>query len=367
MPNDVADPSCFRLYGAERSYFTGKVRPALLAKRVHFEEVLPTPAIYHEIRERTGLLFIPVVVTPEDETWQDTSNIIDALEARVAEPRLIPLSPVQRIVSYLFELYADEFLVLPAMHFRWSTAEGEADARGAFAAMSGDVEAANAFADTMGGTLPVLGVTDETIPVIVEHTGELLDTMNEVFADQSFLLGEQPSLADCAVMGPLYAHLYLDLASGARVRERAPRVAHWIERCNHPDPQSFGGFVDDDGLHESVHRLLRLIGSDAVPVLLDGLADFESWADGRDRSEDEPPRATGFHETSLRGVSFERYTNAYALWLVQRTLDAYRALDDVGRRTVDAAVAGTGCENLLAYEPRHRLGKREFKLVFENA
>jgi hypothetical protein len=31
----------FRLYGAERSYFTGKVRPALRAKRLYFEEVLP--------------------------------------------------------------------------------------------------------------------------------------------------------------------------------------------------------------------------------------------------------------------------------------------------------------------------------------
>ena len=63
----------FRLYGAERSYFTGKVRPALRAKRLYFEEILPDRAIYHEIRERTGLMFIPVVITPEDDTWQDTS------------------------------------------------------------------------------------------------------------------------------------------------------------------------------------------------------------------------------------------------------------------------------------------------------
>jgi len=35
-------PDVFRLFGAERSYFTGKARAALRAKRVYFEEVLPT-------------------------------------------------------------------------------------------------------------------------------------------------------------------------------------------------------------------------------------------------------------------------------------------------------------------------------------
>ena len=167
----------FRFYGAERSYFTGKARPALRAKRVYFEEILPTAEAYREILRRTGMIFIPVVVTPEDETWQDTSDIIDALEARFPEPALIPATPVQRIVSYLFELYADEFMLLPAMHYRWSAPESEKDARGAFAALSGDRETANRFADQMAGSLPVLGVVEATIPAIEAHLGELLGHM----------------------------------------------------------------------------------------------------------------------------------------------------------------------------------------------
>ena len=46
----------FVLYGAERSYFTGKVRPALRAKRLYFEEVLVTNPVYADIKRRTGLL-----------------------------------------------------------------------------------------------------------------------------------------------------------------------------------------------------------------------------------------------------------------------------------------------------------------------
>ena len=74
----------YRFYGAEISYFSAKVRPALRRKGVHFAEILPTPEAYRKvILPRTGLAFIPVLVTPEDETWQDTSDILDALPPRV--------------------------------------------------------------------------------------------------------------------------------------------------------------------------------------------------------------------------------------------------------------------------------------------
>jgi glutathione S-transferase len=359
--------ACFRLYGAERSYFTGKVRPALRAKRLYFEEILATPDAYREIARRTGLLFIPVVVTPEDETWQDTSEILDALEARFPEPALYPATPLQRVAAYLLELYADEFLVLPAMHYRWSTPEGRADARDAFAAVSGDVAAAVHFAERMGGTLPALGVSAASIPAIEAHTDELLGHLEALFADQPFLLGGRPSLADCALMGPLYAHLYLDRVPGVLLRSRAPRTSHWIERMNHPDPRAFAGFLAHDALHPALAAILRLVGADAAPLLLANVAAFEAWADARPEGAAEPPRAAGMHETRLRGVPLTRYTSSYSLWMLQRPQDARRALEPPARATVDSALAGTGCDALLAYAPRHRLGKRRFRLVFEGS
>jgi hypothetical protein len=99
-------------------------------------------------------------------------------------------------------------------------------------------------------------------------------------------------------------------------------------------------------------------------LLLDTLSAFEAWADERPDDMEEPPRAVGFHETGFRGARFQRYTSSYALWMAQRTLDVYGALEDDDRERVDRALAGTGCEALLAYVPRHRLGKRANKLIF---
>ena len=115
----------FRLYAAEISYFSAKVRPAFRYKRIPHVEILATPDAYRRvIVPRTGLAMIPVVVTPEDETIQDSSDILDALEARFPDPPLFPPTPVQRLAAYLVELHADEFMMLPGLHYRWSFPEG---------------------------------------------------------------------------------------------------------------------------------------------------------------------------------------------------------------------------------------------------
>lgn len=365
MAASIDRDTWFRLYGAEVSYFTAKVRPALSYKRVPFLEILATPAAFRDvIRPRTGLAFIPVIVTPDDETWQDTSVILDRLEERFPDPPLLPRTPVQRVVANLFELYADEFLPLPAMHYRWSFPESVAKARADFAANSGDPESAAKFADRMGGSIAFLGVLPETAAVIEAHTADLLARLSDHLAVHPYLLGGRPSLAEMGLIGPLYAHLYLDAVPGRLLRATAPRVCHWIERVNHPDPDDAGEWLADDALAPTLKPLLELIGADAVPLILDTVRDFEAWADANRATTAELPRATGMHATRLRGVAFQRYTSAYTLWMVQRTLDAYRTLDAVGRAAVDAALAGTGVEALLGYTPAHRVEKRGFRLAF---
>src|SRR5579862_7675866 len=309
----------YRFYASEVSYFSGKVRPALRYKRLPYVEILATPEAYRTIiRPRTGLSYIPVVVTPEDQTWQDTSDILDTLEARYPQPRLYPRTPVQHVLSLLIELYADEFLIIPALHYRWSFAESTTKARADFAATTGGVAAAHQFADRIRSFVPLVGVNAETIPAIEEHTRELLDNLSAHLEHHAYVWGGRPSLADCALMGPLYPHLYLDAVPGRLLRERAPRVCHWIERMNHPDPDDAGEWLAGDALPATLRPLLARIGSDAVPMILDTVRAFEEWADSRPRDTDEPPRGVGVHRTQLRGVAVDRFTTPYTLWMVQR-------------------------------------------------
>src|ERR1043166_9361758 len=110
-------------------------------------------------------------------------------------------------------------------------------------------------------------------------------------------------------MGPLYAHLYLDAVPGRLLRETAPRVCHWIQRMNCPDPDARGVWAQPDDLAPTLVPLLELIGADALPLVLDNLRAFEAWAATRPPDTVEPPRAVGSHHASLRGASFNRITS----------------------------------------------------------
>jgi len=110
--------------------------------------------------------------------------------------------------------------------------------------------------------------------------------------------------------------------------------------------------------------VLDRVGIDAVPFFLDDLRAFEAWADAKPADLFEPPRGVGMHETALRGVRFQRFTSPYTLWMVQRPLDAYRALGTTEQANVRRALQGTGLLALLELRARYRLGKRAFKLAF---
>ncbi|MEO1914117.1 MAG: glutathione S-transferase N-terminal domain-containing protein, partial [Myxococcales bacterium] len=105
----------YEFHAFDVSYFSAKVRPALRYKRVWYDEIR---ADVRYIKQRTGLAFIPMLITPEDEAWQDSTDIYDRLEARHPEPPLFPATPLQRIAAHLIELYTDEFALIPAMHYR---------------------------------------------------------------------------------------------------------------------------------------------------------------------------------------------------------------------------------------------------------
>ena len=72
----------YTLLGSQISYFTGKARAYLRWKGVPFREELATRDVYKSIiLPRVGWAVVPVLITPDGETVQDTSDIIDHVEA----------------------------------------------------------------------------------------------------------------------------------------------------------------------------------------------------------------------------------------------------------------------------------------------
>jgi glutathione S-transferase len=359
----MAGDAPYQLHGFDVSYFTAKVRPALRYKQLWYDE---RRADIPEILRLTGLGFIPVVITPEGEVWQDSTDIYDRLEARRPDPPLFPASPVQRIAAHLIELYVDEVGLLPAMHYRWGSELGESSARARFSAMMGSRELGERAADRMVKARHMLGSTPETSDAIEEHTHALFAALSAHFEVHAYLLGERMSFADCALMGPFYAHLWGDLVSRQLLLETAVPVVGWIERCSFPNTDQQGAWLADDALAPELRAVLEVMGRDAAPLVLDAVRAVEEWADSRPESLERIPRGVGLCDSKFRSTKLTHAARTYALFSIQRVLDTYTKLDEAGREAVDKAFRGTGFEDVLAYRPRHRMIKDGFQLAFES-
>lgn len=366
-----------QLIGAEVSLYTGKVRAYLKYKQIPFEERAATGEMFREvIVPRTGVRFIPVLITDDDQALQDSTAIIDFLEARFPEPAIYPSDPVQRLVACMIEVYADEWLVIPAMHYRWNLPENRAFAIQEFGRLS--VPSASAqeqqvigekLAGPFAGALRPLGVTDETKDAVERSYLDLLRELAQHFAASSFLLGSRPSIGDFALNGPLYAHLYRDPASGRLMREVAPQVADWVERMNHPAARAggfaeHGGFAEQGVVPETLTPILARMCREQGPVLISTMERFESFEGERERAL---PRTLGTHPFTLEGARGERHVYVFNLWRWQRVHDLYRALEGDAQRRADALIERIGGRSLFDRTMRRRLTRKQNLLFAQDA
>ncbi len=338
--------------GVDRSHFSAKLRPAVRYKQIHCVEYPPN---MQQIQDRTGVGFVPVLISPEDETFQDTTDIIDMLEQRVPSPPLIPTHPVDLAVSRLIEVYADEFFPMVSMRTRWAYEENNKELRRAFAAFSFSEEQGNNVANLMSSYLPMLGVTEASIPAIDAHTTEMLKLLDAHLARHPFLLGNRISLADCALMGPLYAHLFLDRVTRKQLLDDAIHVCMWIERCNRPVPETMQDWFESD-YPETLQSILSLIGTDAVPLLRDHAQAFATWRNSNPDEKD-LPRIVGTYDTSFRNVAVSPGIRCYVSWKIQRLQEA--AAD----AQVKSVFSNCGCDDLLDLT-LPSLKKQDFELAF---
>ncbi len=317
-----------RLFSWEHSYFSGKARAYLRYKEcmgdlgAGFEDILATPELLMGLLvPATGSQAVPQVLT-SDGTWvQDSSEIIDYFEGRHTKVPVVPSAvdaPRQALASYLVELLADEWLVVPGFWERWhysldgvepshrgfneqqwgavfaagaTGSERRAAGQGLFEQMFGISQARTNPKGVYAGLLH-LGVTPETEQAWWASMERVLDRLDAHFDRHDYLLGGLPSLGDFGLMGPLYAHVFRDATTGFQLHTRHPLVAEWVERTNgtnslnarsyrqklyslgeggelvaRPATSDLGQWLPDDVLPETLAALVAVFFEEMWPVL----------------------------------------------------------------------------------------------------
>jgi glutathione S-transferase len=355
------------LIGTEASQFSGKVRSYLRWKGVDFVEKTATPEVYRDIIEpRIGFSIIPILLTPDNQAIQDSADIIDHVERAVPGASAYPKGAVQKLVSLLLELYADEWLVIPAIHYRWTYNEAwiiEEFGRTASpnASREEQIRIGQVIAAPAKDAVPRFGVSEETGSGIEAHYEGFLADFSAHLRQTPFVFGARPSLGDFALFGPLYASLYRDPASGDIMKRLATGVVSWIERMLNARSGT-GDLLPNDETPATLYPILKRQMSEQVPVLADSVRVLNEGAIAQPRGA-RIKRSLGTHEFTIGGRRGERNIMSFSLWRLQRVQVHYRSLVGADKQRADRLLEAIGGKGLASLQLPVRLDRREYRLV----
>jgi glutathione S-transferase len=373
------------MYGAPPSLYSGKVRSYLRKQGIPFEERLTChPDFFEKIVPAVGRYVIPVVQAQNGDIIQDTSEIIDHFETQQRTASAYPNTPKQKIVALILELFGDEGLIRPAMHYRWSFAE-ENDAFisyefGRFMSPQAANEEAYQLAampkSQMNAYLPPLGISEETTGIIEEAYLEFLLTLDRHLLKYPYMLGGRPTIADYGLYAPLYAHLARDPAPAMIMKKHGNRVHRWVERMTVADadmpefPDMPQSTLPDDKIPGTLKDILQLVSRDYLPELI-GLTSFINEHIANNNPEENTPvvdgtskRTLGFFTCNVRGKDVSLTARHYSLWMLQRVQDAFDSLSVTDQSEVKTLLEEVSLDGLINLRTLRRIERRDFKEVW---
>lgn len=358
----------YTLHGWHLSYYTGKVLAYLRHKGIAFHgPEVNAWTLMHSIPQRFGAAVMPVLVTPEGEWIQDSSDIIDRLEQRHPSPPIHPQDPVLRFASYVMEAWGDEWWVPIAMHSRWNYPENyalfEQDAgTQLLPGWPAFVQRAlvRHVANKLRAMLPVVGVREEQNATLERWTLAMLDVLEAHFRAQPFLFGNAPALGDFGLVATMYGHLGRDPWPAREWVAPRPHLRAWIDRMVQPAAQRPAAAAPPQWQ----------MADTLSPVFQTLFAEFTPWVaqiDALNRQAATRLAPGRFLRRAMDEVTIptaagpiRRASTPFTVWMAQRALDNYRAMPVADQERVRAWAQLLGADTFLALDlmPLQRRGLR---------
>lgn len=306
----------YRIFGSEMSPYSVKVRSYFRFKGLPHNWI-PRRAENDEVYRRYAKLpIVPTVVTPDDEGLQDSTPIMERLEAEHPDPSIYPADPDLAFLSALLEEFGDEWGNKLMFHHRWYAPVDQNAASLILARLAlpqgGEAEVAERAAMVlarMSGRGGFVGSSPATAPLITRYFFELLDLLEPHLSGRNYLFGARPSFGDFGLAAQLY-EASIDPTCSAGIRARGPAVLAWCYRML--EPRLDGEFERWSSLQPTLEPVLAYVGRYFLPwsdanarALASGAADFSVDLPGGVYVQ--APQK--YHAKSL-GVLRERYQKA---------------------------------------------------------
>ena len=309
----------YRIFGSEMSPYSVKVRSYFRFKRIPHSWIPRGPDSDEDYKRFARLPIVPTVATPSDEGLQDSTPILERIEAAHPEPAANPDDPALKFLSELIEEFGDEWGNKLMFHHRWYAevdrlASSQTLARLSLPRGDGPMVASLAamILQRMSGRGHFVGSSDANAPLITAYYFELIDLLETHLATRPYLFGARPAFADFGLAGQLY-ECSVDPTCGAGMRARGPNVLDWCHRMM--EPRCDGAFEDWAGLAPTLAPILSYVGRYFLPwtaanaaALQAGAAEFSVDLPGGPYTQ--PPQK--YHARSLAALKAKHAAAAAA-------------------------------------------------------
>src|SRR5690606_25516614 len=195
--------AAWRIYGAEMSPYSVKVRAYFRYKGIAHQWIVRSGDRMAEFSTLAKLPLIPLVVDPDGGAAQDSTPIIETVEARHPEPSIHPEDPVAAFASALLEEYGDEWGNKWMFHLRWAR---EVDQLAGATRIARTLEPdsgeerhraiATQVRERMVGRVGFVGSNAGTAPIIEASFVDALRLLERHLAARPYLFGGRPAFAD---------------------------------------------------------------------------------------------------------------------------------------------------------------------------
>lgn len=376
----------FILYGMQASLYTGKARAYMRRNRIPVtERGAGHPDYTNRIFPHMRRFIMPVIETPGGGIIQDGTDILDYLEGQGLgiEP-LYPEDPVIKAVAYLFELFGNEGLLRPAMHYRWNFDDENldflkvsfADVLPAHLDAAGRLAAFDHASGRMRKAAMAFGVMPETYAEIEASYAEFLSLYNTHLQHHYFLLGNAPTIGDYGLFNPLYAHLARDPKPAHLMKTTAPYVWSWIERINRPEHTEEhtidsppDAMFSGDTLPETLKNLMSYIGEEYAAEFSAHVDFADNWLSeqvGEPGTVKAPlGRGIGFAAFNWRGIDISSVVMPYRFYLAQRLWDHVNDCSEEDKKNIRDLFTETGLTAFLDKRPSRRVLRQNYHEIWE--
>jgi glutathione S-transferase len=316
----------YRIHGVEISPYSVKVRSYFRYKGIPHRWIPRNQDADGEYQKFAKLPLVPLVVTPENEGIQDSTPIIERVEALHPEPSIHPSDPVARFISMLLEEFGDEWGNKWMFHYRWAREVDQLSCAGRIARSMNPTADEAQFAngvkmvrERMVPRVSFVGSNPQTAQQIEDSFRETIALLEPHLATRAYLFGQRPAFADFALWGQLY-NAWTDPTPGSLIMATTPNLLAWIHRMLWPRAE--GDFEPWSSLAPTITPLLeRQVGRLFMPwtvanamAIANNREEFSVELGGRTWTQ----KPQKYHARSLAALR-EKY----------RAVGENRALDDI--------------------------------------